>query len=144
MFEFDGINKLYTFLQRVSRIPGLEFLRSDATRLVQSQAEFYDKFDGIEGGIEGGEDGLRAIGEAIVVTKPGHGNSHHQGGEQQGGSPQHASGERPVVMKSTYAGESTSWSGKKTSGGAGSSRRAPKTNEELRAQKKLLMKKLRG
>jgi hypothetical protein len=47
-------------------------------------------------------------------------------------------------MKSTYAGESTSWSGKKTSGGAGSSRRAPKTNEELRAQKKLLMKKLRG
>jgi hypothetical protein len=142
MFQFDGINKLYTFLQRVSRIPGLEFLRSDATRLAQAQAEFYDKFDGIEGGIEGGEDGLRAIGEAIGVTKPGHG-THHQGGDH-GGASQHASSERPVVMKSTYAGESTSWSGKKTSGGAGSSRRAPKTNEELRAQKKLLMKKLRG
>jgi hypothetical protein len=142
MIEFDGINKLYTFLQRISRIPGLEFLRSDATRLVQSQAEFYDKFDGIEGGIEGGEDGLRAIGEAIGVTKPGHG-THHQGGDH-GGASQHASSERPVVMKSTYAGESTSWSGKKASGGAGSSRRAPKTNEELRAQKKLLMKKLRG
>jgi hypothetical protein len=142
MFQFDGINKLYTFLQRVSRIPGLEFLRSDATRLAQAQAEFYDKFDGIEGGIEGGEDGLRAIGEAIGVTKPGHG-THHQGGDH-GGASQHASSERPVVMKSTYAGESTSWSGKKASGGAGSSRRAPKTNEELRAQKKLLMKKLRG
>ena len=142
MFEFDGINKLYTFLQRVSRIPGLEFLRSDATRLAQAQAEFYDKFDGIEGGLEGGEDGLRAIGEAIGVTKPGHG-THHQGGDH-GGASQHASSERPVVMKSTYSGESTSWSGKKASGGAGSSRRAPKTNEELRAQKKLLMKKLRG
>jgi hypothetical protein len=143
MFEFDGINKLYTFLLRVSRIPGLEFLRSDASRLAQSQMDFYEQFDEIEGGIEGGEDGLRAIGEAIGVTNPGHGNSHHGGGEQ-GGSPQHASGERPVVMKSTYSGESTSWSGKKTSGGAGSSRRAPKTSEELRAQKKLLMKKLRG
>ena len=142
MFQFDGINKLYIFLLRVSRIPGLEFLRSDATRLAQAQAEFYDKFDGIEGGLEGGEDGLRAIGEAIGVTKPGHG-THHQGGDH-GGASQHASSERPVVMKSTYSGESTSWSGKKASGGAGSSRRAPKTNEELRAQKKLLMKKLRG
>jgi hypothetical protein len=144
MFQFDGINKLYIFLLRVSRIPGLEFLRSDASRLAQSQMEFYEQFDEIEGGIEGGEDGLRAIGDAIGVTKPGHGNSHHGGGQQQGGSPQHASSERPVVMKSTYSGESTSWSGKKASGGAGSSRRAPKTNEELRAQKKLLMKKLRG
>lgn len=143
MFQFDGINKLYTFLQRISRIPGLEFLRNDATRLAQAQAEFYDKFDGIEGGIEGGEDGLRAIGEAIGVTKPGQGHSHHPSGEH-GGSSQHASSERPVVMKSPYSGESTSWSGKKDSGGSGSSRRAPKTNEELRAQKKLLMKKLRG
>lgn len=143
MFQFDGIDKLYTFLLRVSRIPGLEFLRSDATRLAQTQAEFYDKFDGVEGAIEGGEDGLRAIGEAIGVTKPGHGDSRHGGGEQ-GGPPPHASSERPVVMKSPYSGESTSWSGKKESGGSGSSRRAPKTNEELRAQKKLLMKKLRG
>lgn len=143
MFEFDGINKLYSFLLRVSRIPGLEFLRSDATRLAQAQAEFYDKFDGIEGGIEGGEDGLRAIGEAIGVTKPEHGSSHHAGAHQ-GGLPQHASSERPLVMKTPYSGESTSWSGKKESGGSGSSRRAPKTSEELRAQKKLLMKKLRG
>lgn len=143
MFEFDGINKLYTFLQRISRIPGLEFLRADATRLAQAQAEFYDKFDGIEGGIEGGKDGFRAIGEVVGVTKPGHGESH-PGGGRQGGSQQHASSDRPVVMKSPNSGESTSWSGKKDSGGSGSSRRAPKTNEELRAQKKLLMKKLRG
>lgn len=147
------LDKLYYFMQRVSRVPGLGFLQGQATSVMRIKGTMIDAEDQAEGTKQGVKEGLGAV--RGLFGKEGAPPAAGASAATAGGrvSP----GDVGEPTRSSAAGYSPASPDGAGIGGTvvmpgdgfrqrpdGQSDRPRKPNPDVRVQKKQLMKKLRG
>lgn len=144
----DHIESLRRLLLRLSRVPGLGFLRDHAQSLEMTKATFETRLSGLEAEKQGVQEGLDVVSgpfrgkrKGTAAAQPGAaGAGHSEAASSNSGN----SGNSSASGNSGVPGVSTPPPRATNSRAVGKSRRQPPTRAEIRAQKKLLQRKLRG
>jgi hypothetical protein len=130
------LDKLYVFLLRLSRVPGLGFLHREASSVLRFKGSLIEMEDRAEGTKQGFGEGAGAMRDLF-----GKGGKQQQGAAA--GQAQAETG-RAGAAKRGGAPQGQTPSGGQAQGTPSRSDRPQKPSSDVRVQKKLLMKKLRG
>ncbi|TVP97572.1 MAG: hypothetical protein EA381_14630 [Planctomycetaceae bacterium] len=131
------LDKLYKFLLRVSRVPGLGFLQREASSVLRFKGSLIEMEDRAEGTKQGIGEGAGAMRDLF-----GKGGKQRQGAAAAGQTQAEVGPEG--AAKRGGAPQRQAPSGGPAQGAPVRSDRPQKPSSDVRVQKKLLMKKLRG
>ena len=147
----DHIESLRRLLLRLSRVPGLGFLRDHAQSLEMTKATFETRLSGLEAEKQGVQEGLDVVSgpfrgkrKGTAAAQQGAAGAGHSEAASSVSSVSSASGNSGNSSNSGVPGVSAPPPRATNSRAVGKSRRQPPTRAEIRAQKKLLQRKLRG